>query len=135
MLSTRMPKPSPPSTKVPQSSGPRWAMALHIRRISASLTGADPTLPAIPHISGCLFPAPGYHHVAGRDRDEVIQHGPGAQRGIDRGVQFIGGAHFVQCFSRHRRRVAVEVLLFGVLALHRLSMVGVVEQILDGFGE
>ena len=55
MLSRRMPSPMPPSTKVPQSSGPRCAMASHIRTISASVTGAVPTCPTMPHISGRLF--------------------------------------------------------------------------------
>jgi hypothetical protein len=50
-----MPSPSPSSMKVPQSSGPRWAMALHIRRISDSLTGAGPALPAMPHIQAAFF--------------------------------------------------------------------------------
>src|SRR5687767_14785872 len=124
MLSRRAPRPVPPSTKTPQSSGPRCWIASHMQRISRSATGAGPTRPTMPHILGGLA-GPGDHHVARREGDQLVEQRPATQEWIDGGVHLVRRPHLVEGFGRHRRGVAVKVLLRRLLPLHGLAMVRV----------
>src|SRR2546428_295655 len=62
MLRRRMPSPTGPSTYVPSSSGPRWRIVPHIRRITATETGRPGSacaMPTMPHIRGGGAARPG----------------------------------------------------------------------------